>query len=107
VLFTRSLAKLGLHFFDLFVIFYALYKILQNSHTIEDTDFQTGPWKFIKIHNHTPALRIGPQKESPPCNWVLGVMAGAARRNPARPTVGTAREECREGLGCARGRFGN
>jgi hypothetical protein len=50
-------------------------------------------------------LQHSPRKETNLCNGVFGEMAGAARRNPARPAAGTVGEECGEGLGCARGLF--
>jgi hypothetical protein len=105
VFFTRRPTKLGLHFSDFSMIFYGFYKNQENCFTIEVFCFQPGPWKFPCPHTYALGLQHRPRKETNLCNGVLGEMASAACRNSARPAAGTAREECGEGLGCARGLF--
>jgi hypothetical protein len=54
--FTRNLTKLGLHFSEFSMIFYAFYKILQNSNTIQDSNFLAGPLELFRIHTNALTL---------------------------------------------------
>jgi hypothetical protein len=71
---TSNPTKLVLHFSEFSSIFYAIYKNQQRHFTIEVSDFYQGPW----------TLRIGPQKNLNPCNWVLGLGSGGPVEIPAR-----------------------
>jgi hypothetical protein len=72
VFFTRNPTKLGLHFSDFSMIFYAFYKILQNSIIIQDSNFQLSPWKFSKTHTYAHAWHLRPWKDQKCCNVALG-----------------------------------
>jgi hypothetical protein len=44
--FHRESNKIGFAFYVFFTIFYEIYKNQQNNITIQDSNFQPGPWKF-------------------------------------------------------------
>jgi hypothetical protein len=54
--FTTNPKKLGLHFSEFSTIFYAIYKILQNSNTIGDSHLHRGPWKVLDSYEYVLAL---------------------------------------------------
>jgi hypothetical protein len=64
------------------LVFYDFLRILQESakwlYYLRFT-FAAGAWKVSGSYKYALTLRISPQKESVPCNWVLG---GAAGGNP-------------------------
>jgi hypothetical protein len=68
--------KLGLHFSEFSTIFYAIYKILQNSNTIGDPLLHRGPWNFSAIHKYALGSHLGPWNYSRPRNWVPGTNGG-------------------------------
>jgi hypothetical protein len=70
----------------------------KKANTIEDSHLRLGPKTVSIPYRCTLGLQIGPQKDLRPRNWVLGEVAGAARRNPARPAVAVAREWAEDGL---------
>jgi hypothetical protein len=97
VFFTRNPTKLDLHFYVFFTIFYEIYKNQQNNITIQDSNFQPGPWKFSQTHTYALALHLRPQKEAKLCNWVLGPRGGVAGRNSGEPAMFSTGEGVEEG----------
>jgi hypothetical protein len=81
VFFITNPTKLGLHFSEFCTIFYAFYKFRQKGYTIEDITLRLGPWK-----------------DSGPCNWVPRPTGRRARRKSGG-SGGAA------GWGMARGRM--
>jgi hypothetical protein len=96
---TTNPTKLVLQFSEFSTIFYAFYKFLHNSITIEDVLLHRDPQKDLNHYNQALDLWISPWKKTGPCNWVLGRGGTAARRNSG----GSGRAP---GRGVARGRAG-
>jgi hypothetical protein len=96
--FTRSPTKFVLHFSNFSMIFYGFSKLQPNCNSIEDSHLRVGPWTVLIPYRCTLELQIGPQKDLRPHNWVLGEVAGAARRNPARPAAAVVPERAKDGL---------
>jgi hypothetical protein len=86
VLSTTNPTKLVWHFSEISTIFYAFYKFLQKGCTIEDVSLRLGPWK-----------------DSGPCNWVPRPTGRRTRRKSGgsggAPDRGTARGQLQAHLG--------
>jgi hypothetical protein len=83
---TTKPTKLVWHFSEISTIFYAFYKFLQKGCTVEDVSLRLGPWR-----------------DSRPCNWVPRPMGRRARRKSGgsggAPGRGTARGQVHAHLG--------
>jgi hypothetical protein len=80
------------------MILYGFSKLQPNCNTIEDSHLRVGPWIVSIPYRCTFGLQIGPQKDLRPHNWVLGEVAGVARRNSARPAAAVVPERAENGM---------
>jgi hypothetical protein len=78
VFFITNPTKLVLHFSKFSTIFYAFYKFLQKGYTIEDITLRLGPWK-----------------DSRPCNWVPRPTGRRARQKSGGSGGAPGRETTR------------
>jgi hypothetical protein len=96
--FRKESNKIGFTFSDFSMILYGFSKLRPNCNTIEDSHLRIGHWIVSIPYRCTLGLQIGPQKDLRPRNWVLGVVASAARRNLARPAAAVVPKRAEDGL---------
>jgi hypothetical protein len=88
--------------FAFFRIFYYFLYILQDSAKTNyylRFGFSARPLEDSGAHNHALALRLGPYKDSKPCNVALRAVAGAARVIPVRSAALAGQGRALGGLG--------
>jgi hypothetical protein len=96
VLLTRNQTKLDLYFSDFSTIFYGIYKFLQNSHTIQGTNFSQAPGTFLDSYirpcsTFKTSERSLPLQLGPPGRLPAGTVGFRRSGGRGRPGTGGGR----------------